>query len=71
MGHSNSAQQVRRWIKTAKAAGWRVEPSKDGWKFFHPSGEGFVAVHGSNGSDRRGTANMIGQFRRLGLEVNK
>lgn len=60
---------TRKVIQQAEDAGWRVEHSKSGYKFWHPDGVGRVFMHGVP-LDKRGRANLRGQFRRMGLEVN-
>jgi hypothetical protein len=67
-GRKFSNPDLRKLVKRVERAGWRVEPTRDGWKMFSPNGTDIVTVHTSS-SDKRALKNTVGDLRRAGLDL--
>lgn len=61
-------KEIKRFIRAAKAAGWKIERTRKGYRFLHPNGTDTVGCH-TNMSDHRAPQKTISDFKRLGLDV--
>lgn len=57
-------------VKLAKGQGWRVEPSKKGWKLYPEDKTKPVVLIHRTPSDHRWFANTVSQLRRSGLVID-
>ena len=55
-------------MKVVRKAGWRIEPSRDGYKLYSPNGKDIVQVHWSS-SDVAAIRNIKADLKRAGLVV--
>lgn len=59
------SKNLRKLIKDLEAQGWRVEPSRSGWKCFSPDGVTVVTIHRTP-SDHRAGKNILSELRKGG-----
>jgi hypothetical protein len=60
------ADELRKVLKAAEDQGWRIEPTKKGWKLYAPDGVNIVIVHNTP-SDHRALKNTIARMRQYGF----
>ena len=59
-------KELKKLFARLKKAGWRIAPSKSGWKCMSPDGKRIVTVH-SSASDHRAMLNLRSEFRKAGF----
>lgn len=56
-------------LKKAKAAGWTIQETRQGWRLLAPDGKNAVQIHSSS-SDVRAIKNIKRDFRLAGLDLD-